>query len=106
RIARRMQVTRTDDLQGYYEHLRDNAEESQALLSDFLISVTTFFRDKEAFELLKKEVLPQIFQMKEPTESIRVWVPGCATGEEAYTIAMLMLEEAARHALRSPAQGF
>lgn len=106
RIARRMQVTHSENLQSYYEYLRDNADESQALLSDFLISVTTFFRDKEAFEILKKDVLPNIFQLKDARDPIRVWVAGCATGEEAYTIAMLLLEEAARHEIRLPMQVF
>ncbi|HLH12231.1 MAG TPA: chemotaxis protein CheB [Methylovirgula sp.] len=105
RIARRMQVVRADDGIQYYEYLRDNQEEAQALLSDLLISVTTFFRDSEAFEALKRQVLPQLF-MKQNSESIRVWVPGCATGEEAYTISILLLEEGARHGIRPPIQVF
>ena len=105
RIARRMQVTRSDDLQSYYEHLREKPEEAQALLSDLLISVTTFFRDSETFETLRKTVLPQLFD-RDPTDAIRVWVSGCATGEEAYTLAMLLLEEAGRHELRPPIQVF
>ncbi len=106
RIARRMQVTRTDDPQDYYDVLRDNPEEAQALLADLLISVTTFFRDNEVFESLKTNVLPHLFEIKQPAEPIRVWVPGCATGEEAYTIAILLLEEAARHEIRPPMQVF
>ncbi|HET9617051.1 MAG TPA: CheR family methyltransferase, partial [Pseudolabrys sp.] len=105
RIARRMQVTRSDDLQNYYDHMRENADEAQALLSDLLISVTTFFRDGEAFEALRKDVLPQLFE-HEPTEPIRVWVSGCATGEEAYTLAMLFMEEGSKHDLRPPIQVF
>jgi len=105
RIARRMQVTRSDDLQTYYDHMRENAEEAQALLSDLLISVTTFFRDGEAFEALRKDVLPQLFE-HEPTDPIRVWVSGCATGEEAYTLAMLLMEEGGKHDLRPPIQVF
>src|SRR5262249_28296670 len=61
RLTRRMQVTRTDDLKEYYDFLRDNADEAQALLGDLLISVTTFFRDAEAFGALRSEVLPQLF---------------------------------------------
>ena len=106
RIARRMQVTRTDDLKEYYAVMRDSADEAQALLGDLLISVTTFFRDAEAFEVIIKDVLPQIFTGKNPEETIRVWVSGCATGEEAYTFAMLLLEEAAKHPLRPPIQVF
>src|SRR5262245_27124065 len=106
RIARRMQVTRMSDLKGYYHFLRGNADEAQALLGDLLISVTTFFRDGEAFESLKVQVLPQLFAAKEASEPIRVWVPGCATGEEAYTIAIILLEEAAGHEIRPALQVF
>jgi two-component system CheB/CheR fusion protein len=106
RIARRMQVTRTDDLQAYYQFLRTSAGEAQALVSDLLISVTTFFRDAEVFELLRASIVPQLFKGKDPNDPIRVWVPGCATGEEAYTIGILLLEEASRHELRPPIQIF
>jgi len=106
RIARRMHVTRSDDPAEYYNYLRDNSDEVLALLGDLLISVTTFFRDQEVFDTLKTDILPQLFQTKLPGERLRVWVPGCATGEEAYTIAILMLEEAGRHELRPPIQLF
>jgi two-component system, chemotaxis family, CheB/CheR fusion protein len=106
RIARRMQVTRTENLSEYYEVLRESADEAQALLSDLLISVTTFFRDHDAFEKVRTEVLPGLFEGREPEATIRVWVPGCATGEEAYSIAMLLQEEAAKHELRPPIQMF
>jgi two-component system CheB/CheR fusion protein len=96
RIARRMQVTRTEDLVEYYEMLRDSPEEAQALLGDLLISVTTYFRDHDAFKAIKTQVIPLLFEGGEPSEPIRVWVPGCATGEEAYSIAMLLLEEGQR----------
>jgi len=106
RIARRMQVTRADDLKEYYEVMRDTADEPQALLGDLLISVTTFFRDADAFEKIAKDVIPELFKTKELEETVRVWVSGCATGEEAYTFAMLLLEEAAKHPLRAPIQVF
>ncbi len=106
RIARRMQVTRQDSLSGYYAYLRENAEEAQSLFADFLISVTTFFRDPHAFNLLARDVIPVLFEGKDAARSIRVWVPGCATGEEAYTLAMLLLEEAARRDLRPELQVF
>jgi two-component system CheB/CheR fusion protein len=106
RIARRMQVTRTDSLRDYYDLMRDHAEESQALLGDLLISVTTFFRDREVFDIVAQTVLPQVFQERDPADTIRVWVSGCATGEEAYTLAILLLEEAARHELRPAIQVF
>lgn len=105
RIVRRMQVTRSDDLKSYYDYMRENSEESSALLADLLISVTTFFRDAEAFEALRKSVLPQLFEANSG-DPIRIWVAGCASGEEAYSIAMLLLEEASRHELRPPIQIF
>jgi two-component system CheB/CheR fusion protein len=106
RVTRRMQVTRTDDLKAYYDFLRDNADEAQALLADLLISVTTFFRDADAFETLRAQIIPQLFAGKSPTDAIRVWVPGCATGEEAYSLAMLLQEESSRRSIRPPLQVF
>src|SRR5262249_26269228 len=106
RIARRMQVSRTESLQKYLEFLRNHPEEAQALLGDLLISVTTFFRDPEAFEIVAKEVLPALFKYRDLNDPIRFWVCGWATGEEAYSIAILLLEEAARHELRPPMQVF
>jgi two-component system CheB/CheR fusion protein len=106
RIARRMQVTRADSPDAYYDVLRDNPDEAQALLGDLLISVTSFFRDKEAFQTLELQVIPQLFQGKLSDRSIRVWVPGCATGEEAYSIAMLLLEQASRQDIRPTIQVF
>jgi len=106
RLARRMQVTRTDDLTAYYDLLRDNPDEAQALLTDLLISVTTFFRDKEAFETLRKVALPHLFENRDPADPLRVWVCGCATGEEAYSLAILLLEESGRHDIKPPIQIF
>ena len=106
RIARRMQVNKTDNFVTYIELLRDSENEAHALLADLLISVTTFFRDKEVFEAVAKRVLPPIFEGRSENNSVRVWVPGCASGEEAYTIAMLLLEEASRHDERPPIQVF
>jgi two-component system CheB/CheR fusion protein len=106
RIARRMQVTQSAGLKDYAQALRDNAEEAQALLGDLLISVTTFFRDGDAFEALAQHVLPELFKGRKPEDTIRVWVSGCATGEEAYAFAMLLSEEAARHPARPSVQVF
>ena len=106
RIARRMQVTRSDSPDAYYDVLRDNPDEAQALLGDLLISVTSFFRDKEAFQTLELEVIPQLFHGKLSDRAIRVWVPGCATGEEAYSVAMLLLEQASRQDIRPTIQIF
>ncbi|PDT53649.1 MULTISPECIES: chemotaxis protein CheB [Sinorhizobium] len=106
RIGRRAQVTRKETLADYYAYMRENVEEAQALFSDFLISVTTFFRDPEAFKSLANKVIPQLFDGREAGDSIRVWVPGCATGEETYTIGILLLEEAARRELAPEIQVF
>jgi two-component system, chemotaxis family, CheB/CheR fusion protein len=106
RIARRLQVTRADDLKEYYDIMRDSADEAQALLGDLLISVTTFFRDPDAFEKIAKDVIPDLFKAEVPDETIRVWVSGCATGEEAYSFVILLLEEAAKHPIRPPIQVF
>jgi len=106
RIGRRAQVSRKETLVEYYAYLRENPEEAQALFSDFLISVTTFFRDPAAFRSLADNVIPQLFEGKNAGSSIRVWVPGCATGEETYTIGILLLEEAARRDLTPEIQVF
>jgi two-component system CheB/CheR fusion protein len=106
RIARRMQVTRTETLQEYLAHLRGQAEEAQSLLGDLLISVTSFFRDTSAFQELARFVIPKLFEQRGEDNSIRVWVAGCATGEEVYSIAMLLLEETAQRDERPEFQLF
>jgi two-component system CheB/CheR fusion protein len=106
RLARRMQVTRADDLKEYYEIMRNSPDEAQALLGDLLISVTTFFRDGGAFQILARDILPQLFADREAGDTIRVWISGCATGEEAYSFAILLLEEASRHQVRPQIQVF
>jgi two-component system, chemotaxis family, CheB/CheR fusion protein len=92
RIERRMQVNQVHDLPAYRDLLRDNVAETRPLLKDMLISVTNFFRDREAFEALERIAVPAIFEGKSTGDQVRVWVPGCATGEEAYSIAMLLDE--------------
>ncbi|HWD67460.1 MAG TPA: chemotaxis protein CheB [Caulobacteraceae bacterium] len=106
RIIRRMQVSRQETLEDYVRILRENAEEAEALLGDLLVSVTTFFRDPEAFDALAKRVIPELFKSKTRNDPIRVWVAGCATGEEAFSVAILLLEEAARHEVRPEIQVF
>ncbi|HWB02879.1 MAG TPA: chemotaxis protein CheB, partial [Verrucomicrobiales bacterium] len=93
RISRRMQVNGVEDLAGYLLLLRTHPGEATALLQDLLISVTNFFRDREAFEALAAQI-PFFFRNKGRGDFVRVWVPGCATGEEAYSIAILLLEYA------------
>jgi len=92
RLARRMQILETDTPEAYVEHLMNHPKEAHALFKDILISVTSFFRDPKAFEALATQVIPKLFENKTPDETVRVWVPGCATGEEAFSIAMLLLE--------------
>jgi len=106
RIAHRMQVTAADDLREYCDIMRDRPEEAHALLGNLLISVTSFFRDSEAFETIAKDIIPELFKNREVDAPIRIWVSGCATGEEAYSFAILLLEEAARHPVRPPMQVF
>jgi PAS domain S-box-containing protein len=79
----------------YARYLREHAEEPRALLKDLLISVTNFFRDQEAFATLERLVIPRLVHGKAEDDVVRVWVPGCATGEEAYSIAMLLAEASA-----------
>ena len=92
RIQRRMQVLHIDDVPTYVERLRADRGELQALFHELLIGVTQFFRDPDAFEALKSTVLAALVSAKAAGEPIRIWVPGCATGEEAYTIAILLSE--------------
>jgi two-component system CheB/CheR fusion protein len=96
RIARRMQLNYLEDLQAYLDRLREQPDEVRALADDFLITVTNFFRDPEVFEKLEKDLIPRLFADKGANDTVRVWSVGCATGEEAYTLAMLLVEEAGR----------
>ncbi|MDQ3060309.1 MAG: PAS domain S-box protein [Pseudomonadota bacterium] len=93
RIERRLQVNALPDLPAYRDYLREHPEEAKPLLQDMLISVTNFFRDREAFETLEREVLPSLLEDRPSDEPLRVWVAGCATGEEAYSVTMLLLEQ-------------
>ncbi|HEY0607490.1 MAG TPA: chemotaxis protein CheB [Herpetosiphonaceae bacterium] len=93
RIGRRMQVVGVPDLPAYLAVLRQRPEEVPALLQDLLISVTNFFRDPPVWTVVAA-IIPQLFAGKGPGDQIRVWVPACATGEEAYTVAMLLLDHA------------
>ncbi len=92
RIERRMAVHQFDELDDYVRHLQSSDEEIDALFKELLIGVTTFFRDADAFQVLADDVLPRLFASKTPDEPIRIWVTGCSTGEEAYSIAILLAE--------------
>jgi len=92
RVERRMAVHQIDRVEDYLRHLRQSPSEAQALFRDLLIGVTNFFRDPEAFAVLETQVIPQLFAAKESGAPVRVWVCGCASGEEAYSIAILLQE--------------
>ena len=93
RIARRMQINEVRNLPGYLEFLRLHPGESGALLQDLLISVTNFFRDRDSFALVEERI-PALFENKGPNDAVRVWTAACATGEETYSMAMLLHEHA------------
>jgi two-component system CheB/CheR fusion protein len=97
RIARRMQLNYIEDLTRYVERLRERPEEARALADDLLITVTHFFRDPEVFEKLENVEIARLFGKKQPPDAVRAWSVGCATGEEAYSLAMLLVEEASKH---------
>ena len=90
RIERRMAVNGIPNFPEYVRYLQSYPEESQALFKDLLIGVTNFFRDPDAFDALKAKAIPQLVEQRRRDEPVRIWVPGCATGEEAYSIAMLV----------------
>jgi two-component system, chemotaxis family, CheB/CheR fusion protein len=92
RIERRMSVYNLKNLSDYVEYLNKHPNEIESLFKELLIGVTSFFRDPEAFEALKKDAIPEILNSMPNHASIRVWVPGCSTGEEAYSIAMVLME--------------
>jgi two-component system CheB/CheR fusion protein len=94
RVHRRLQVLQIDTVAAYVERLRNDSQEVQDLFQDLLIGVTQFFRDPQEFDVLERE-LPRLFEGKEPDDQFRVWVLGCATGEEAYSIAILLREHMA-----------
>lgn len=92
RISRRMLLYKLTDLKDYAQYLIKNNEETDILYQDLLINVTRFFRDTETHAYLKKHLFPKLLNRKNEGESLRVWVPACATGEEAYSLAMMFLE--------------
>jgi len=96
RIERRMQVNALRDMPSYAKFLQSQPEETPALLADMLIGVTNFFRDREAFEALERDILPSLFEQKLNTDdkTLRVWAAACSTGEEAYSLAMLLSDQA------------
>jgi two-component system CheB/CheR fusion protein len=94
RVERRVHLLGLANIQAYARLLRENPPEAIALMKELLISVTNFFRDPAAFDALNLRILPRVMANRSRHDQVRVWVPGCATGEEAYSIAMLLAEHA------------
>ncbi len=93
RIERRMNINNFKNLDEYAQYLEQNLTEVKALFRDFLIGVTNFFREPQTFETLQTKIIPQLFTSKNSDSVIRIWVPGCSTGEEAYSIGILFQEQ-------------
>ena len=92
RVQRRMQIVQIDGIERYLARLRQDPQEVMALFRDLLINVTNFFRDPDAFTALETEVVPKLFEGRGADASVRVWIAGCATGEEVFSIAILLRE--------------
>ena len=97
RIQHRMSIQQIKTIDRYVKYLKQASEEVENLYCDLLIGVTRFFREPAAFDVLKKEVIPGIFSSKQELGVLRLWVPGCSTGEEAYSIAILIAEYQKKH---------
>ena len=104
RIERRMGINQIGDVQSYLELVRGDEKEAQELSREMLIGVTSFFREPEAFDALRDKALRDIVRRKADQAMVRVWVPGCSTGKEAYSVAMLlheaMAQEGKNHSLQ------
>lgn len=92
RIMRRMALNRTRDIDSYLQLLKDNQHEVDALYQDLLIMVTDFFRDPVMYQALTNKIMPSLLKNRKQTDPIRIWIPGCATGEEAVSFAIILLE--------------
>ncbi|MEO0469788.1 MAG: chemotaxis protein CheB [Bacteroidota bacterium] len=106
RLERRRVLQKIPDLDQFFHHLQSHPDEVMALQQDLLIGVTQFFRDTEAYEVIRETVIPGLFDGKEPEEVIRVWVAGCSTGEEAYSLMILLMEHKEKHQLPNPIKIF
>lgn len=106
RIRRRMASKRIASLCEYVDYLRDHPDEVETLYQDLLIPVTSFFRDPQAFAALAKIAFPVLFKNRAPNDTIRVWVPGCSTGEEAYSHAICLVEYMSQMGVQAPLQVF
>jgi two-component system CheB/CheR fusion protein len=101
-----MMLRKVDTIEKYAAYLKKNADEVKALYEDIFIHVTEFFRDPEAFEALEKLAFPKLFEDRPPDLPVRIWVPGCATGEEVYSLAIALLEYLEKRSLKLQLQLF
>ncbi len=106
RILRRMLLSRFNELEEYAKHLSEHSAEANALCGDLLINVTNFFRDEASLEYIKKNLLPVIVKNKKPSEAVRIWIPACSTGQEAFSYAMILSEFLSEKSLGFPIQIF
>jgi two-component system CheB/CheR fusion protein len=106
RLERRMHVHQIENLKSYLRFLLANPSELDALFQELLIGVTSFFRDPQAFEILEQKVLPSLVEGKPEGAALRLWVAGCSTGEEAYSLAILLREYLTKKKLRLTVQIF
>ncbi len=106
RIMRRMALNKLKNLEEYAQLLKENKQEVDALYQDLLITVTDFFRDAQMYQALTAKVLPSLLKGRKSSDPIRVWIPGCATGEEAVSFAIILLEYLGEKALTTPMQIF
>lgn len=101
-----MQLAGIESLSQYFDLVQTSNEEAEDLANDFSITVTSFFRDPEVFDELSARIIPELFARHEGDGPVRVWSVGCATGEEAYSLAILMLEHVEREGLDTMIQIF
>ncbi len=106
RMARRLMLRRIDSLQDYLRFVRERPDELRDLQEDLLINVTRFFRDPHVFESLKEEIFPKFVRDRNSEQSVRIWSAGCSTGEEVYSLAIVLLEWMAEHSVHAPVQIF
>jgi two-component system CheB/CheR fusion protein len=106
RIQRRMMVRKSDSIDAYAKYIHDNPSEAKALFADVLIHVTEFFRDSDSFKALRDHVFPQLIKNRNTDAPIRIWVPGCSSGEEAYSLAILLIEFLSEAGVKIPIQIF
>ena len=106
RIARRMLLKKIGSIREYVEVLRRDGTELDALYQDVLIHVTSFFREPETFQILESQIIPRLLERRMEQDPLRVWVPGCSTGEEAYSIAIVLAESNGARSAKIPVQLF